>query len=651
MRRGRSQTMWRYMPGATFRYGESGPWCRVIAITLKNSHQLEGALAEALATALRRWDAAGPGALYPDPVESANRYIVGEPNDVRYDLWPFVFTCRGCGRLHYYQSLENLKRINEHLACDSCRGQDRLRQVGYGFVCECGQLDTLFAPSHPREHPIRLVDQRSFRDSHWYCTVCRTPLMSGPRAGLGFRPCSCRPGKLKRGVILEDSRVYFSQTLDLVDIEPASLEPWRDNPGLGDVLLAAALGISEYRPSHLQDLARRLPDAGLSPEMQAMRDMLIGTGMPETQADMMVRQAVTRGGGDAWGAYTAALVPHRDRAGSRDWATERRTVEYVFVRDDPAAACVSLDTLIDEARAGGFAEAAARLASERDLARAIGLVNLRVVGELPVLLAAIGYTRWRSNPLEADDSSSVTPVDSTVLRPFPDVDLKLPIYAVRNTTEALMYEVDPWRVAAFLSANTETETPVEVTTSEPGLRAWLLGLLGYLVDTGEAHLVLRPWESGRLNVDEVAALAFGVLHTLSHVLKVTAHRYVGIDADALAEYLFPGHMAGLLYASSQVTFTLGGIDAVFRSNLTQWLGSARDYAGVCSFDPVCESSGGACLACLYPKFGCAYFNRTVSRAFLVGGQVVGREQPLEGFWSAKVSHLMDEMRSRGRASG
>jgi len=68
---------------------------------------------------------------------------------------------------------------------------------------------------------------------------------------------------------------------------------------------------------------------------------------------------------------------------------------------------------------------------------------------------------------------------------------------------------------------------------------------------------------------------------------------VGIDADSLAEYLFPAHASGPLYASSQVEFTLGGIDAVFRSNMTQWLGSARDYAGRCSFDPVCEKSGGA----------------------------------------------------------
>jgi hypothetical protein len=89
-----------------------------------------------------------------------------------------------------------------------------------------------------------------------------------------------------------------------------------------------------------------------------------------------------------------------------------------------------------------------------------------------------------------------------------------------------------------------------------------------------------------------------------------------------------------------VEFTLGGIDAVFRSNLSQWLGAARDYASVCSFDPVCLSSGGACHACLFPKFGCQHFNRSVSRAYLFGGQVNGRSERIIGYWSREVTDLV-----------
>jgi hypothetical protein len=164
------------------------------------------------------------------------------------------------------------------------------------------------------------------------------------------------------------------------------------------------------------------------------------------------------------------------------------------------------------------------------------------------------------------------------------------------------------------------------------------------VERGEAHFVLTSFEQeAGQSVDVNSALSFGVLHTLSHVLKATAHRYVGIDGDALSEYLFPAHSAGLLYVSTHVEFTLGGIDSVFRSNLLQWFGSARDYAGRCSFDPVCSSSGGACLACLYPKFGCTHFNRTVSRAFLFGGMVSGRLEPIIGYWSLEVKQSTEAL--------
>ena len=168
-----------------------------------------------------------------------------------------------------------------------------------------------------------------------------------------------------------------------------------------------------------------------------------------------------------------------------------------------------------------------------------------------------------------------------------------------------------------------------------------------MFDRGESHLILRPYEiESGLTVDEPSALAFGVLHSVSHILKATAQRYVGIDSDALAEYLFPAHFAGLLYVSTHVEFTLGGIDSVVRSNLTQWLGSARDYAGQCSFDPVCSRAGGACPVCLYPKFGCDYFNRTVSRAFLFGGEVRGRTNPVVGYWATDISEAVPRMKNR-----
>jgi hypothetical protein len=644
MTRGRSQVIWRYAPGAAFRYNETGGWCLTSSITLSNPTPLTGALANAVALALRRWKAVGITG-YPDPNISPNKYAVGEPYQVSYSIWPTVFTCRRCGRVHFYKDIDKLRQVNDRLSCSNCKDRDLLRQVPYAYVCECGRIDSVFISSQGHHsHHIELVDRGSFQESYWYCKTCGIPLYRNAKEGLGFRACQCVPRKAKRGILLEDSRVYYTQSINLVDIEPKALEPWQDNKRFSDLLLAAVLRVPTYSPRHLHDLARWKPTGPeLSPELKAMRAILLERGMNDTEVDAMLHASAKHAGADPWNTYDSDLAQIRDLADAREWKESRQTVEYVFVRDEPSATAISLDQLIKEADSRVDLDSAERLRDERQLASQLGLVNLQIVQSLPILLAGIGYTRYYGSPRDTDDDGG----SSATLQPYVLQEGKIPIYVARNTTEALMYELDPWRLTAFLSVNMGSAIPDKAVLSGRHLAAWLLGQNRRLVETGESHLILRSFEEEEgVTVDETSALVFGVLHTISHVLKATAHRYVGIDADSLAEYLFPAHVAGLLYASTHVEFTLGGIDSVFRSNLTQWLGSARDYAANCSFDPVCSQSGGACLACLYPKFGCGYFNRTVSRSFLFGGKVPGYATELQGFWSSAVGVEAKRLRAK-----
>lgn len=443
MRRGRSQTIWRYAPGATFRYDERGPWCKTTTINLRDPSRLDGALAEAVRQALVRWKALAPEGLFPDPLTSATKYVVGAPYQVEYELWPLVFTCRVCGRLHYYQTLEAMKRVNGEMGCDTCGDRDRLRQVPFAFVCECGRLETVFAPSHPREHPIVLVNKGNFPESYWYCTTCKRSLSTRPRDGLGFRRCDCAPGKMKRGILLEDGRVYYSQTFDLVAVEPKTLDAWRDNPGLSDLLAGAALGIPSYRPNHLQDLAPRLPENNeLSPDLRAVQEELIGQmsgRMSPLEIEAFMQSVAGKVGTDAWTSYREELAPLRIWLSNRDWKAQRQTVEYVFVRDDPATAAIALDGLIEEAQGYEDSSTAQRLANERELAGEIGIVNLRVVQAVPILLAGIGFTRYRQSPGDVDDADASSTGPAATLRPFPEQDGKIPVYVARNDTEGLLW--------------------------------------------------------------------------------------------------------------------------------------------------------------------------------------------------------------------
>lgn len=654
MKRGRSQVIWRYTPEAIFRYNETGGWCKSTEVTQKSSSSLTGALAKTVAHVLHQWNAIGP-TRYPDPLQYPSRYSVGEPYYVKFVLWPLVFACRKCGAVQYYNSPSRLLEVNPTLKCRNCKAQGSLRQVAYAYVCECGNIQNSYIPQHENGHKIVMVNKGSFRESYWYCEDCRRSLQRKPGDGLGFRMCECRMRGGMHGVPLEDSSIYYSQTVDMVDIKPDALGKWQNNPRFNDLLLAAAIRLPAYKPSDIHDLAEnRQAESGLSPELRAMQERLIARGMSEEEADAMVQGAASDAMHSPWDKYDRNLNSIKVWCGDHNWQDCRRTVEYIFVRDEPSAYAISLDTLIDEANARGDSPTENRLKAERELAARLGLMDLRIIPSLPILLAGIGYSRYLAGPNDAittNDDTNSSPGKRVTLRAYPEVSgHKIPIYTVSNTTEAILYELDPWRLAAFLKFNTGVEIPTEVCKSEFLLRAYLLGRAGRLIEAGESHYVLRTVEvENGVTVDDTSSLMFGLLHTISHVMKATAHRYVGVDGDSLAEYLFPAHSAGLLYVSSHVEFTLGGIDSVFRSNLGQWLGAMRDYASRCSFDPVCTQSGGACMACLYHKFGCAYFNRTLSRSFLFGGKVMGRDMPVIGYWTSEVTIEADKLRLSARS--
>lgn len=646
MRRGRSRVLWRYTPQASYRYSDGGPWCRTAEIYFANAEGLDSALAQALDSALGRWGAVEQR-MFPSPVTQAVKYVTGEPGSVFFTLWPLVFRCktRSCQTIHYYRDLDSLQSSNSALRCRECHRvgrASRLQQIPYVFVCLCGRIETPYVPPCrvDARHPIELIDRKGFRESFWRCKTCKTNVLPGKNVGLGFRKCSC--GRTMRGMRLDDPQCYYAQTLNVVAIESHGLNIWKRNDRFDLFLAGSALELPCHERRHINDLASRqdATDPNQAVVEKTLRESLQKSGLSDLQIQKVVADLAAATGADVWRSYEKDIARFETLYLTADFARHRQTVEYVFVRDDKSCAPLSLDELLDHARDSADTQAQSRHRRELDLARTLGIRRLELIQELPLILAAYGYTRLLSGPF-------VTSIDAggaeshASLRSFEPVDGKLPIYTAKNSTEALLFEIDPAALAAFLALNLEIELPVHDKDDASAWKAWLLETCPALFKAGEAHLRLFDAETQRgEEVSLPAALAFGVLHSLSHALKNTAHKFVGIDGDALAEYLFPAYASGLIYASANVEFTLGGIDSVFRSNLIQWLAAVRDYAGLCSFDPVCGSSGGACHACMYPKFGCQFFNRTVSRSFLVGGIIDGLERPIYGLWSHEVQELL-----------
>jgi len=134
----------------------------------------------------------------------------------------------------------------------------------------------------------------------------------------------------------------------------------------------------------------------------------------------------------------------------------------------------------------------------------------------------------------------------------------------------------------------------------------------------------------------------GLVHSMAHrFMKALATR-CGLNADSLAEYLFPSAAAFLIYANTRSEFVLGGIEHVFRFDLADAL-SELDADPRCVFDPPCRRSfGGACAACLHAsEVACERFNTVLDRNLLFGTlpPVNGAPAPTpgevtwRGFWT------------------
>jgi hypothetical protein len=635
MRRAKSQVLFRYTPKAMFRYNETYGWCEVTSIEMRNTEDLSPALSEALWSVLHSWDAVQPDN-YPDPKLYPNKYEVGEPYQVHYTLAPLVFTCKSCRRVQFYLDVDTLTRKNYTLRCRGCQREETLVQVPYKFIHECGRADTLFVPKHPFGHNVVMNNRGRFQESNWYCQTCNKPLTSAGKQGLGFRACKCGPRQFMRGSTLQDPGVQYTRTISLVDTQDGLLERVEDNASLGTALLAGLLQTPSYERAAFSDLLKPAPAPQVSEhKLDALREDLRAKGIsdpaqleavlnamqshlvsPEVEREQRLESDVK--------ALLGADSPQLEAA-----KTSRPLLEYMFVRDHPRMQAVELSSLLSQAAEARDGLAQERYGADAVVADRLGIAQLQLLEKFPLLLAAIGFSRVYANPQQNKST--------TMLRPFIADRPKIPIYAVRSTTEAFMFELDPWREAAWLIENGICTGPSTPFTGESDVRLWMLRQREVFLRQKESHLELMPREKEQgQQVQRTSALLFGLLHSLSHMLIMAARTHVGFDADSLGEYLFPISGSGVIYATGHQQFTLGGIVSAFKMNLTLWLDGTYEAAQRCIFNPLCRTRGGACHACSHLRFSCPHFNRTQSRAFLVGGPVVGLEKELVGYWSPKV---------------
>ena len=115
------------------------------------------------------------------------------------------------------------------------------------------------------------------------------------------------------------------------------------------------------------------------------------------------------------------------------------------------------------------------------------------------------------------------------------------------------------------------------------------------------------------------------LHTLSHLVMKSLEFYCGYPISSMNErlYILPKNKTDsnddkygfLIYSANGEAGSYGGITSLFETGKIETIiRQAFESAEDCPNDPICESEGGSCFACVQiPETACELFNKKLSR--------------------------------------
>lgn len=479
-----------------------------------------------------------------------------ENNGVEVEPFPKSWICKACKRVHDTPD-----------AICPCGAKGQKGQLFFvGYHDKCGTLRAPWIPKCPEHRQVRIVfpGTSSATEIRFECPVCEREL----RKGFGHVPCDCGQGNLAFQPH-RSSSVYTPRSVVIVN--PPSRERIRAIAEAGGPPKALSWVVDGMKTKTVEEVPT---------SRESLRRQLESQGLPTEIIDKMLDIAGTAGG----------VIQEREielPAGRREDA-EAQAVTIALATLESR---VRIDDLIAGTDPAGELGILYRVRYQHAL-RTAGLTSLDLIERFPVLTGHFGYTRGDHEP----GRGRLVPFKGRHGQGYR-------VYADIAETEALLVRLDPIRVAEWLTDEGH-DLPAwndERTAREAILRAAELPS----AQNGEE--------------DTVGGALLKLVHSYAHRFLRIAAVHAGIDRNALSELLVPLHLGFFIYAAARGDFVLGGLQAVFESDLHRLLDAVVYDEHRCALDPGCSDAGGACMACLHVgEPSCRYFNRYLSRSTLFG---------------------------------
>lgn len=486
-----------------------------------------------------------------------------ERRGVTVERYPQVWLCGACKRIG--------KSIERRCTC----GQRKWGQLHFVGIHDCGAIITPWIRRCATHDDVKVVIPKSAKaaDITFVCPVCNTLTMQG----LGFnRPCACGNGSIRWNVH-KARAVYTPRGMVLINPpRPEHREALKLAGGARKALIWVVEGLTATGPGDVtakqtrEEFLKKLIAGGIDPTFA------------ETMADMAEKGGQLAKPGDH---------PIDRLSAQRREEAEREAVDIAMA----LAESRTPTTALRSATPGDALDVRYRNSYPAALARA-GIDGLDLVDRFPVLNAMYGYTRGEDDPTKCR------------LVPFRRKKGGYRLYGNLAETEAFLVRLDPVRVATWLAGRGH---------QLPGWTAGDKDPVAARVAVLQSALV--PTKRDSPSTDTAGTDVLKLVHTYAHRFIRQAAVFSGIERDALSEYLVPGHLGFFVYAAARGDFVLGGMQAVFESNLDDLLNAFVDAEHRCPLDPGCSRGSGACSACVHlGEPSCRFFNRFLDRKVLFG---------------------------------
>lgn len=630
MSRGKGQVLTNYLPGKTFDFEKVATISRVTDIrgVQKDKDLNISIVLPKIAEYARAWLPDYRKVLRDDVLNDPSRFVLLDPNSVQAEMFPKVFWCQnpGCNRVFDYGHSESLPKRN----CHACK-TGKLTQLRFVQIHQCGAIEPLVPPRCARCHTnnkMALDTRGSERISNfrWVCRGC------GDRKrvfGWYCQHCAWPDGdsdaKRMKPVVHRSGSAFYAHTATLLNIPDKRLGTFFEEVSEWQSVAAAVfLDIPEVHGRKLtefvEDSARvgSKVDDGLS---GADLDELLkvdGDDEDLTTEKLMERLQARRSSRreerqSSSASGIAEALQKRTGVSIEDWKTAgQEMLEAVMPRETG-----NPHDLLPTLEATEYPKAA-------DSARRMGIANLSLIEDFPIVSTTYGFSRVDYKP------------NQCWLNPFPpkkEHDGKYPIFVDQVQADAILFRLDASRVVRWLERNGQTVSLPngERKYAEPAFFVELF-------DEAPLRQTLKEDMA-------VARMVFGLLHTVCHLFVKNAAVLCGMERNSLAEYVLPRALTSAVYCNHRSGATIGALTALYEQSLAEWLDAVRD-AQRCVYDPVCKRREGSCHACTHlAETSCSYFNLNLGRDFLFGGSDPELGELPVGFFDPSLEDTGDDGRA------